>query len=70
MHGLWQMQTGRDEGMKWLAKRRFNFIDTTGFSAGVHQWMVGEWAFGVLVLIFMFLLSCYVESAANRVTKK
>ena len=56
--------------MKWLAKRRFNFIDTTGFSAGVHQWMVGEWAFGVLVLIFMFLLSCYVESAANRVTKK
>jgi hypothetical protein len=56
--------------MKWLAEKRYSFIDTCGIASSVHQFVNGEWAFGAVVAVFMFLLSGYVDNAANRVTKK
>ena len=67
MHGLWSLQTGRGEGMKWLAKRQFNFIDTVGIGVVNHSLIQGEALAAVVAFVAFFGLSVWVE---NQVTKK
>lgn len=52
--------------IKWIAARRFNYIDAVGIGIAATLLLRQEWAIGITVWLLTALVSVSVEIAVER----
>jgi hypothetical protein len=52
--------------IKWLAKRRLNYIDCLGIGTGASFISQGRWPLGIAVWLVVAVVSVLVEMKADR----